>query len=188
MSKVLVVEDSPTQREFIKELLQEMKLQVDFAFDGVEALSMVVREVPDLVVLDIVMPGLNGYEVCRRIRANNLTREVAVVMYSSKSEEWDFYWGSKQGADAYVSKLCRPQDFINTVKQLLRKTTRDRGVESVKRVEQEPEQIAQINQLYSNLRVYQKFMANSLTWGNKRDLGIIVEQIKTQIHELTMSV
>jgi twitching motility two-component system response regulator PilH len=120
MSTVLVVEDSVTQREMISDLLKGSGLSVTVASDGVEALEQIQGKRPDLVVLDIVMPRMNGYEVCRRLKADPKTQNVPVVMCSSKGEEFDRYWGMKQGADAYIAKPFQPKELIGTVKQLLR--------------------------------------------------------------------
>jgi len=120
MSTVLVVEDSVTQREMISDLLRDSGLKVKVAVDGVEALEFIQSHCPDLVVLDIVMPKMNGYEVCRRLKADPKTQNVPVVMCSSKGEEFDRYWGMKQGADAYIAKPFQPTELIGTVKQLLR--------------------------------------------------------------------
>ncbi len=120
MSKVLVVEDSLAQRQMISDLLKGSGLNVTVASDGVEALEQIQQISPDLVVLDIVMPRMNGYEVCRRLKADPKTQDVPVVMCSSKGEEFDRYWGMKQGADAYIAKPFQPTELIGTVKQLLR--------------------------------------------------------------------
>lgn len=120
MSSVLVVEDSPAQREMIKDLLKDSGLDVTTATNGVEAIANIQNHRPDLVVLDIVMPQMNGYEVCRRIKADPKTQNVPVVMCSSKGEEFDRYWGMKQGADAYIAKPFQPTELVGTVKQLLR--------------------------------------------------------------------
>jgi twitching motility two-component system response regulator PilH len=120
MSTVLVVEDSVTQREMITDLLKGSGLTVTVASDGVEALEQIQGHCPDLIVLDIVMPRMNGYEVCRRIKADPQTQNVPVVMCSSKGEEFDRYWGMKQGADAYIAKPFQPTELVGTVKQLLR--------------------------------------------------------------------
>ncbi len=120
MSTVLVVEDSPAQRAMIKDLLKGSGLVVTEATDGVEALEQILKYRPDVVVLDIVMPRMNGYEVCRRLKADPKTQNVPVVMCSSKGEEFDRYWGMKQGADAYIAKPFQPTELIGTVKQLLR--------------------------------------------------------------------
>ncbi len=121
MSTVLVVEDSVTQREMITDLLKGSGLMVTVATDGMEALEQIEGDTPpDLVVLDIVMPRMNGYEVCRRLKSDPKTQNVPVVMCSSKGEEFDRYWGMKQGADAYIAKPFQPTELVGTVKQLLR--------------------------------------------------------------------
>jgi twitching motility two-component system response regulator PilH len=120
MSKVLVVEDSLAQRQMISDLLKKSGLTVTVASDGVEAIEQFEQHNPDIVVLDIVMPRMNGYEVCRRIKSDPKTQNIPVVMCSSKGEEFDRYWGMKQGADAYIAKPFEPVELIGTVKQLLR--------------------------------------------------------------------
>jgi twitching motility two-component system response regulator PilH len=120
MSTVLVVEDSQTQREMISELLRRSGLNVIAASDGVEALKQVQGCRPDLVVLDIILPGMNGYEVCRRLKSDEKIQKPAVVMCSKKGERFDFYWALKQGADAYLDKPFRPEELVETVKYLLR--------------------------------------------------------------------
>jgi twitching motility two-component system response regulator PilH len=120
MSTVLVVEDSPAQREMISQLLKASGLKVRAVGDGVEALQQVRSSCPDLVVLDIVLPGMNGYEVCRRLKSDSKTRKPAVVMCSHKRERFDLYWALKQGADAYLDKPFRPQELVETIKFLLR--------------------------------------------------------------------
>lgn len=127
MSKILVVEDSISQREMISELLKGSGLTVDVAGDGVEALETLSKlakqsqaDLPDLIVLDIVMPRMNGYEFCRKVKSDPKMQDVPVVMCSSKGEEFDRYWGMKQGADAYIAKPFQPAELIGTIKQLLR--------------------------------------------------------------------
>lgn len=120
MSKVLIVEDSMAQRQMISDLLQQSGLNVTVATDGVEALENIEQVNPDIVVMDIVMPRMNGYELCRRIKSDPKTQNVPVVMCSSKGEEFDRYWGMRQGADAYIAKPFQPVELIGTVKQLLR--------------------------------------------------------------------
>jgi twitching motility two-component system response regulator PilH len=120
MSTVLVVDDSSTLREMIAGLLLKSGITVLEAKDGVEAQEMIKATPPDLVVLDIVMPNMNGYELCRWIKNTPNTENIPVIICSSKGEEFDRYWGMKQGADAYITKPFRPADMITTVKQLLR--------------------------------------------------------------------
>ncbi|TVP70300.1 MAG: response regulator [Leptolyngbya sp. LCM1.Bin17] len=120
MSTVLIVDDSSTLREMIAGLLLKAGLTVVEAKDGVEAQKMIQTTPPDLVVLDIVMPHMNGYELCRWLKNTTSTQNIPVIICSSKGEEFDRYWGMKQGADAYITKPFRPVDMLSTVKQLLR--------------------------------------------------------------------
>jgi twitching motility two-component system response regulator PilH len=119
MSTVLVVEDDLAHRQIILKILKKIGVKVIVARDGVEAIEMAQSKNPQLIILDVIIPRMNGYEVCRRLKADERTKGLAVIMYSNKDEEWDFYWGCKQGADAYVSKLCQPQELIDTIKTLL---------------------------------------------------------------------
>lgn len=123
MSTVLVVEDSRTQRQMICDLLADNAFAIIDAGDGREALSKAHYAHPDIVILDIIIPQLNGYEVCRQLKADPRTKHIPVIMCSSKSLNSDHYWGLKNGADAYISKPFLPQELIETVKSLLRKQT-----------------------------------------------------------------
>ncbi len=120
MTTVLIVDDSSTLREMISGLLIKAGMTVLEAEDGEKAKDMITSKPPDLVVLDIVMPNMNGYELCRWVKSNGPTKDVPVVICSSKSEEFDRYWGMKQGADAYIAKPFRPAEMVETVKHLLR--------------------------------------------------------------------
>ncbi|MBF2098539.1 MAG: response regulator [Gloeomargaritaceae cyanobacterium C42_A2020_066] len=120
MSTVLVVEDSDLQREIIVEVLKEGGLDVLIAKNGAEALQKLTDKVPDLVIMDIVMPGMNGYELARHIRKDNRTKDLPLIMCSSKGEDFDRSWGLRQGADAYITKPFEPQDLLGTVRSLLK--------------------------------------------------------------------
>ncbi|MEO1401687.1 MAG: response regulator [Cyanobacteria bacterium J06635_1] len=120
MTTVLIVDDSSVLREMISGLLLKAGMTVLEAKDGMEAKEKVLASPPDLIVLDIVMPNMNGYELCRWIKNNPGSETVPVVICSSKNEEFDRYWGMKQGADAYIAKPFRPTEMVETVKHLLR--------------------------------------------------------------------
>ena len=120
MSTVLIVDDSSALREMVAGLLINAGMTILEAKDGAEAQKKMEASPPDLVVCDIVMPEMNGYELTRWIKSNPKTKDVPVVICSSKGEEFDRYWGMKQGADAYIAKPFRPNEMVETVKQLLR--------------------------------------------------------------------
>ena len=119
MSNVLLVEDSTSTRQIITDLLQKDGFVVKIARDGLEAIDILEKYSPDIVILDIVMPRMNGYELCRTIRANNKTKNVPIVICSAKGEKFDIYWAMKQGADAYIAKPFRPKELVGTIKNLL---------------------------------------------------------------------
>ena len=108
MTTVLIVDDSSTLREMISGLLIKAGMTVLEAEDGEKAKAMIASNPPDLVVLDIVMPNMNGYELCRWVKNNGPTKDVPVVICSSKNEDFDRYWGITQCADAYLSTPFHP--------------------------------------------------------------------------------
>jgi twitching motility two-component system response regulator PilH len=119
MSTVLIVDDSVTLRSAVSDLLRQNGIKVLEASDGLEAKEQLKTTIPDLVIMDIVMPNMNGYELCRWLKNQPNTHNIPVVMCTSKSEDFDRYWGMKQGADAYIAKPFRPNELLATVKQLL---------------------------------------------------------------------
>ncbi len=119
MIKLLIVEDNLVLRQVILEILKNTKLQVRSAEDGLEALEQVKLDPPDIVILDIVMPKMNGYEVCRKIKGDSATKDVLVLMCSSKAEDFDIYWAIKQGADDYITKPFKPKELVAKIKKLL---------------------------------------------------------------------
>jgi twitching motility two-component system response regulator PilH len=116
---VLVVDDSLSQREMIATLLRTSGMKVTTASNGEEALECLKSSLPDLVITDVVMPKMNGYEFCRNIKKNPATGHIPVLMCTSKGEEFDRYWGMKQGADAYIAKPFKPNDLDRAVQKLL---------------------------------------------------------------------
>lgn len=120
MTTVLIVDDSAMAREMVSDLLKNSGLKVVEAADGAEAIEKIQISIPDLVITDIVMPRMNGYELCRWIKNDPKAKSTPVIMCTSKSEEFDRYWGMKQGADAYVTKPYHPPEMLDVVKKLLK--------------------------------------------------------------------
>ena len=118
MGVVLVMESDGTQQIVLSKILGRIGLEVIFAGNAIEVQKLIARHHPDLVVLDLVLPKMNGYEVCRQIKSNT-TDQPAVLIFFDKPEECRLEQGSKQGADAYISKLCRPQELVDAILKLL---------------------------------------------------------------------
>lgn len=120
MSTVLVVDDSQTVRQMLSELLQKGGLTVVEAVNGLEAKAKIQAKLPDLVITDLIMPEMNGYELCRWMKNDPSAQNIPILVCSTKDQEFDRYWGMKQGADAYITKPFQPGEMLQTVKQLLR--------------------------------------------------------------------
>ncbi len=113
--RVLVVDDSPTDRQIVTTLLQKQGYDVTTAVDGVDALEKVASERPPLIVLDIILPKMNGYQVLRQLKTTPETRDIKVILLSSKNQESDRFWGLKQGADDYLAKPCQEDALLAAV-------------------------------------------------------------------------
>lgn len=118
MQTVLVVDDTPSELELITLYLRESGFNVIVATDAKEALNKAVEQKPDIVVTDVVMPGMSGFELCRNLKKNDITQKTPVVVCTSKNQELDRLWGMKQGADAYITKPFERDDLIRAVKSV----------------------------------------------------------------------
>ncbi|MEM1206025.1 MAG: response regulator [Acidobacteriota bacterium] len=119
MARILIVDDSATDRAVLREALANKGHDISSANDGAEAIEAVQRDRPDLVLLDVVMPGDNGFKVCRKLKKAGGAGGVRVVLVTSKDGESDRFWGMKQGADAYLTKPFATDDLLRTVDQLI---------------------------------------------------------------------
>lgn len=119
MSKVLVVDDLPSELELICRILQDAGIDVIRASDGEQAIACIQAQPPDLVILDVVMPRMNGFEVVRELRDNERTQHLPIVFCTQKSTEIDKAWATDLGADAYVTKPFDPQQFLDIVRRFL---------------------------------------------------------------------
>jgi two-component system, OmpR family, response regulator ResD len=120
MPTILVVDDESIVREVVAQYLRQDGFDVEVAADGPEALSNFNRARPDLVLLDLMLPGIDGIEVCRRIRAQS---NVPVIMVTAKGDETDTIIGLGVGADDYVSKPFSPRELVARVKAVLRRAS-----------------------------------------------------------------
>jgi two-component system, chemotaxis family, response regulator PixH len=120
MSTVLVVEDSLTDMQIFIRCLQRDGVNVLVAQSGEEAIATINRQKPDVVILDVVLPGRSGFEVCRELKAKADTSDIPIVICSTKGGEMDRFWGMKQGANAYLSKPIDQEELVRTVKQMIK--------------------------------------------------------------------
>jgi chemotaxis family two-component system response regulator PixH len=121
--KILIIDDSATVRMFMVRALQKMGYQISLASNGTEGLQKAVLERPHCIILDIVLPGLNGYSLCRQLRSMDPAHDLAIIMISSKNSPVDQNWGLRQGADRYLPKPFTEEELVVTVKEVLNMTT-----------------------------------------------------------------
>jgi len=117
---VLVVDDEPTIAEVVSRYLERAGYRTRVAYDGVEALELVAKQRPDLVVLDLMLPGVDGLEVMRRLREQDRER-IALILLTAKGEESDRIIGLRLGADDYVVKPFSPAELVARVDSVLRR-------------------------------------------------------------------
>jgi two-component system alkaline phosphatase synthesis response regulator PhoP len=123
---ILVVEDNPQNAELLEAFLADLDARVFVACDGVDALQKVEQYRPDLIVLDLMMPRMSGFEVCRRLKADPVTRAIPILMLTALSESKDVERAREVGADDFISKPISKLDFLTRVKDLLESTDQDR--------------------------------------------------------------
>lgn len=116
IQKILVVDDSATERFFYTELLMKNGYQVVTAENGAEAVTKARSEQPNVILMDVVMPGQNGFQVTRTISRDPGTAHIPIIICTTKDQETDRYWGMKQGAKAYVTKPVDPQDLLSKIR------------------------------------------------------------------------
>jgi twitching motility two-component system response regulator PilH len=117
--KILVVDDSPTELHMMVEPLINQGYQVITATNGLEALEQVAKELPSLILLDVLMPGKNGFQVCRQLKTDPATKDIKIIIVSSKCQESDRFWGLRQGADEYLGKPVNDETLLQHISALL---------------------------------------------------------------------
>ncbi len=127
MSRIVVVDDEESIRELIKFNLEKAGYQVECLADGSEALQYLGEHPPDLVVLDIMLPSMDGLDVCRILRQREKTRCLPVIMLTARTEEIDRVVGLEIGADDYLTKPFSPRELLARIKAVLRRTKNDQG-------------------------------------------------------------
>ena len=115
--KVLLVDDSKTELHHLSELLGKRGFSVRTAENGEEAMRRLAEDKPDLILMDVVMPGQNGFQLTRAITRDPRFADVPVIMCTSKNQETDRVWGMRQGAKDYIVKPVQPDELIAKIRQ-----------------------------------------------------------------------
>jgi twitching motility two-component system response regulator PilH len=115
MALVLIVDDSPTDQHVIARALENHGFETLVASDGEEALMLAAARHPDVILMDVVMPGMNGFQATRKLSKNPMTAEIPIVMVTSKDQETDKIWGLRQGAVEYLMKPVGDKELVAVV-------------------------------------------------------------------------
>lgn len=120
VNTALIIEDCLTDLTVLSRYLEQEGLKVLTASSGEEALEKISTSQPDVIILDVVLPGCSGFEVCRDLKAESKTSNIPIIICSTKGSEMDRYWGLRQGADVYLSKPIDQEELGQVVKKLLK--------------------------------------------------------------------
>ena len=119
MARILIVDDSPSQLVGLKRIVEKMGHQVITAEDGSAGVEVAKREVPDLILMDVVMPNLNGFQATRTIAKDAKTGHIPIILVTTKDQETDKVWGMRQGAKAYITKPFTEGQLVEVINSLL---------------------------------------------------------------------
>src|SRR5262245_51832323 len=143
-STILIVDDNPQNVELLQAFLESLPAKIVTAVDGVDALEKVHQYNPDLILLDIMMPRMSGFQVCKRIKADPKTRDIQVLMVTALNELGDIEQASESGTDDFVSKPVNKFELLTRVKSLLRvrhlKSELERALTYLNEIEHEDEE------------------------------------------------
>lgn len=120
MAKILIVDDLETEIQLMRAAVGQLGHSCVVANDGETGFNAAKKEKPNLILLDVVLPKMDGFQVCRKLKKDPETSAIPVVLVSSKSQESDKFWGLKQGASAYICKPFSPAELADTVAKNLR--------------------------------------------------------------------
>ncbi|BAZ69285.1 PleD family two-component system response regulator [Pelatocladus sp. BLCC-F211] len=118
LGTILIVEDSPSELELMSHYLRESGYNVIKTSSAKEGLEQAISQQPDVIVTDVVMPGMSGFELCRSLKKNPVTQKVPIVICSSKNQEIDRLWAMRQGADAYLTKPYTREQLLRAIKSV----------------------------------------------------------------------
>ncbi|QNN24562.1 response regulator [Planctomycetales bacterium ZRK34] len=140
-STVLIVDDNQQNRELLQAYLEVLPCQITTAGDGIEALGMIEQSLPDLILLDVMMPRMSGFEVCQKLKSDPQTRAIPIIMVTALNELGDIERGVESGTDDFLTKPVNKLELVTRVKSLLRvrhlKRELDRTLAYIEQVQNE---------------------------------------------------
>ena len=119
MARILIVDDSPTQLIGIQRIVEKLGHQTLTAEDGAAGVELAKAQLPDLILMDVVMPNLNGFQATRQLSREGSTRDIPVVLVTTKDQDTDRMWGMRQGARAYLTKPFTEVELTDVIDRLL---------------------------------------------------------------------
>lgn len=119
MARILIVDDSPSQLMGMKRIIEKLGHEPLTAEDGAAGVELARRELPDLILMDVVMPNLNGFQATRQISKDPSTAHIPIVLVTTKDQETDKVWGMRQGAKGYITKPFNESSLVGVIKDLL---------------------------------------------------------------------
>ena len=119
MKRVLIIDDSPTEVSQLKTILEKHGFEVLTVEDGADGVALAKKELPDVVLMDVVMPGLNGFQATRQITHGDETSHIPVIIVTNKNQEADRMWGERQGAKAFLTKPVKESKLLATINEAL---------------------------------------------------------------------
>ena len=120
MKKILVVEDSQSERDLITLYLEQNNYQVISTSNAADGMELAAKEKPDVIVTDITMDGVNGFEFCRLLKVYPDTEHIPIIACTARDRDMDRFWGQKQGIDVYITKPYSQVDLVNAIESVIK--------------------------------------------------------------------
>lgn len=167
---ILIVDDEPHVVDLVAYSLIPERYTIIKAYSGLDALNLIYKETPDLIILDLMMPGVNGYELCQKIKENSVTKHIPVIILSAKGEVEDKLRGLKIGAEDYLTKPFDPMELEARVERMIRRAAEDQDTHPVTKLPGMNSLMAKLSEMVVNenkFHIYNFRIANLEKYGDK---------------------
>lgn len=134
MKKILIIEDDDHIIELLKFNVENNGYEVSFAMDGHEGLNKAINELPDLILLDLMLPGIDGIDICNKLKNKDRTKDIPIIMLTAKGHETDKILGLEIGADDYITKPFSVRELMTRIKVIFRRYSKEVSKETVSRI------------------------------------------------------